>query len=151
MGPAVAQPKRLVCFVEGEGDRLAVPILAFRMLTQVNATDVLFVDNDPYNAQNLGNLLKTDKGKERPNWLRWLESAGRERKNLGAVLLVLDGDTQRVSKGWKSYIDRYRTDVFCARDVARTLAEDARAVRGGEAFSVAIVFAMMEFEAWLLA
>lgn len=145
------QPKRLVCFVEGKGDRAAVPILARRVLRRINATDVLFVDTDPFNAQNLGKLLKTEKGKEQRNWLRWLSAAGLERKNLGAVLLVLDGDVSRVSKDWKSYADRFKTDAFCARDVAATLAEDARGARAGEVFSVAVVFAMKEFEAWLLA
>lgn len=145
------QPKRLVCFVEGQGDRAAVPILARRVLRRINATDVLFVDADPFNAQKLGKLLKTEKGKAQPNWTRLLGAAGLERQNLSAVLLVLDGDVDRVSKNWKSYVDRYKTDAFCARDVAATLADDARAARAGDAFSVAVVFAMKEFEAWLLA
>lgn len=145
------QPKRLVCFVEGKGDRAAVPILARRVLRRINATDVLFVDSDPFNAQNLGKLLKTEKGKSQPNWTGWLGAAGLERQNLSAVLLVLDGDVGRVSKDWKSYADRYRTDAFCARDVAATLVDDARAARAGDVFSVAVVFAMKEFEGWLLA
>ena len=147
----MAQPKHLVCFVEGKGDKTAVPILARRVLKEIQANDVLVVDAGmPFEVDGIGKLVKTEKGKSVANWLRWLEAAGRD-KNLGGVLLVLDGDVERVMRGWKSYAERYHTDTFCARDAARTLADDARAARGGEAFSVAVVFAMKEFEAWLLA
>jgi len=151
----VAQPKRLVCFVEGKGDRKAVPALARRVLKAIRATDVLVVDDgDPFEVDGIGKLIKTERGKLLPNWRRWLEAALRERQNVGGILLVLDGDVDRVSKDWKSYAARCKADTFCARDAAATLADDARAARAaraGEAFSVAVVFAMKEFEAWLLA
>jgi hypothetical protein len=39
----------------------------------------------------------------------------------------------------------------CARRVASMLGQDARAARAGEAYSLGSVFAMKEFETWLLA
>jgi hypothetical protein len=39
---------------------------------------------------------------------------------------------------------------FCAMRAARLLAAEARNVGGGGCFSVAVVFACMEFESWLI-
>lgn len=148
------QPRRLVCFIEGEGDKTAIPALARRVLKAISATDVLVVDDDergPYHVQGLGKLLKSEPGKQSRNWERWLQAAACDRQPLGGVLLALDGDESRPLSFWSAYRDRFRTDRFCARDAARLLAQDARGARAGEAFSVAVVFVVQEFEAWLLA
>ncbi len=131
--------KRLVLFVEGDGDVLAVPALVNRLLTEMNAWDCLSLDRRPYRVGSVGKLLKTEKGKDRPNWIRWLEAAAKRGK-IGAVLLLLDGD-----------ITKIQGEKFCAAKMAKRLAEEAKRARGGELFSVATVFACQEYESWLIA
>jgi hypothetical protein len=77
--------------------------------------------------------------RRRENWLKKLGVAGL-RPNVGAVLALLDGD-----------IDKVEGQQFCPGAVARLLAERSKAARGGDAFSVACVFAQREFESWLIA
>jgi hypothetical protein len=72
-------------------------------------------------------------------WKRKL-AASLKRRNVGGVLLVLDGDVKKVEG-----------DVFCAAKVARSLASEAASVGGGVTFSVAVVFARQEYESWLIA
>jgi hypothetical protein len=140
-------PRRLVLFVEGKGDKSAVPALARRVLAGVQGNDVLFVDDrEPFRVSGVGTLVKDDCAL----WRRWLSAAGQTRKNVGAVLLVLDGDVDRVPSTWGPYSKRYGSLEFCPYRVAAMLAHEARSSRAGEAFSLAIVFAMQEFEAWLL-
>jgi hypothetical protein len=127
--------KRVVLFVEGDGDRLAVPVLAKRLLTDLNAWDCLFLDPRPFKVGGVGRLIKD----ECRNWLRWLGAAA-TRGAIGAVLLVLDGDVSRI-----------HGKPFCAANVARQLAQEATRARGGDLFSVAVVFACQEYESWLIA
>jgi hypothetical protein len=140
-------PKRLVIFVEGKGDVAAVPKLAQLVLAASDAVDALFVDHEPFRVTGIGTLVKNSCR----DWHRWLTVAGATRKNLGAVLLVLDGDADKVPSTWKRYVDEHGTNEFCAFRVAKMLGQEARAVRAGEAFSLAVVFSMREFEAWLVA
>ncbi len=63
-----------------------------------------------------------------------------KRRNVGGVLLLLDGDAQIVNGV-----------EFCAADVARSLAKESRSVGGGQIFSVAVVFACQEYESWMIA
>lgn len=128
-------PKRLVLFVEGEGDREAVPVLVRRLLTELKAWDSVFLDPRPFEVGSLGKLVK----KDCRNWIRWLQAAAK-RGSLGGVLLLLDGDEDRVAG-----------KLFCAAEAARMLAREARQARAGELFSVAAVFACQEFESWLIA
>jgi hypothetical protein len=144
----VVVPRRIVLFVEGDGDRAAVPALARKALNKLGAHDVLVVDDgQPFEVDGVGKLVKDDCA----NWRRWLRAAAVTRKSMGAVLLVLDGDVGRVPPSWKRYVQQHKTNEFCAYRVAAMLADEARAARGGEAFSVAVVFVMQEFEAWLVA
>ncbi len=127
--------KRLVLFVEGPGDVLAVPVLVKRLLTDLDAWDCLFLDPNPFVVGGVNRLFKDDCR----NWLRWLGAAAK-RGAIGAVLLVLDGDLWRI-----------RGEPFCAAKVARELAQESTRGRGGEIFSVAAVFACQEYESWLIA
>jgi hypothetical protein len=140
-------PRRLVVFVEGMGDRAAVPKLAGRLLHEMQGQDAVFIDPDAFRVGSLGHLVK-DNCKE---WHRFVGAAFRTRKDVAAILLVLDGDIERVPATWRPYVGRHGTTDFCARRVAAMLAAEARFVRAGEAFSLAVVFAMQEFEAWLVA
>lgn len=128
-----------------------MPALAARVLTAIGANDVLIVDRKPWTATGIGKLQKIEKTKEKPNWLAWLEAAGLTRTPLGAVLLTLDGDESTPLTFWKAYHERFKSPKFCARDAAYQLAVEARSVRAGEAFSVAVAFVVKEFECWLLA
>ncbi len=91
-------PSRLVLFVEGEGDREAVPFLVKRLLTDLEAWSVLFLDDKPFVVGNVAELTQHE-GKD---WIRLLKAA-RKRRNLGAVLLIQDGDLGRI-----------RGEDFCA-------------------------------------
>ena len=124
-----------------------MPILARRVIETIGANDSLFVDLEPFRVKGVGSLVKD----ECSNWLRLIEAAGRTRKDLGAILLVLDGDMDRLPQSWQYYVDRFRRLDFCEYHVAAALAAEARKVRAGDAFSLGIVFAMKEFEAWLVA
>jgi hypothetical protein len=131
----MASPKRLVLFVEGEGDRDAGPILVSRLLTEMGAWESLFLDDKPFVVGSVDKLTAD----ENADWLRFLKAAGR-RKNLGAVLLLLDGD-----------ITPIRGEPFCPVTFGRRLAQQARDAGAGAVFSVATVFACREFESWALA
>jgi hypothetical protein len=83
-----------------------------------------------------GGLVK-DGGKD---CVRLLQAAARTRKNLGGVLLLLDGDLRR-----------FQGQPFCARDAGYYLSERARAAGAGSLFSAASVLALQEYESWLIA
>jgi hypothetical protein len=128
-------PKRLVPFVEGKGDEEAVPALLKRLLTQRRAWDVVSLDR-PFTVGNVGRLVRQDGA----DWVRWLKAAARTRRPLGAVLLVMDGD-----------VDRLLGKPFCPRDLGCYLSRRACEAGGGRTFSVASVFALREYESWLIA
>ncbi len=127
--------KRLVLFVEGEGESDAVPRLVSRLLTELKAWDILYLDNAPF---RVGQIQKLVKGQFR-EWKRKL-AACLKRKDVGAVLVLLDGDLERI--GGIS---------FCSATIARELANEAMQLGGAAIFSVAIVFARQEFETWFIA
>jgi hypothetical protein len=132
-------PKRLVILVEGDGDETAVPALIGKMLAERRGSDALFVDG---NVMPTGGATKlvTQKAIVDRNWERWLGVA-LKRPNLGAVLLLADGDMDQVAKG----------KPFCPGRCALGLSERARTVGAGVTFSVASVFARQEYESWLIA
>jgi hypothetical protein len=130
-------PKRLVLLVEGQGDVEAAPVFLKRLLDEYSAFDVVFPDPAPFRVGEYSKICKNDFGE----WRRFLQAAAK-RKNLGGCLLLLDGDG-RMGPGTRQ--------PFCSMRAARHLAEEARKVGGGSLFSVAIVFACMEFESWLIA
>ncbi len=128
-------PKRLVLFVEGAGDRDAVPVLVKHLLTAANGWSHLFLDEQPFVVGNVAALTKGD-GKE---LVRFLKAAAK-RPNLGAVLLVQDGDLPRI-----------RGEDFCAARFGSRMSEWAKIAGAGVGFSVATVFACQEYESWMLA
>ena len=131
----MAGPKRLVLFVEGDGDRDAVPILIRQLLTERSAWEHLFLDPNPFVVGNVADITKGS-GKD---WTRYLQAV-QQRKNLGAVLLLWDGES-----------DTIRKEPFCAGRFAARLAEWSRTVGAGIGFSVACVFVCQEYESWFLA
>jgi hypothetical protein len=131
-------PKRLVLLVEGPGDVEAAPILVKRLLKEYAAFDAVLLDQlPPFRVGDYSKIKKNDFGE----WRRLLQAAVTTRKDVGGCVLLLDGDSPIQVEG-KS---------FCAARAARILAAEAMKVGAGAVFSLAIVFACMEFESWLIA
>lgn len=130
--------KRLVLLVEGEGDAKAVPVLVKRLLTERAAWDAVHLDPEPI---QIGEFAKMVKSNFDPlsRHLRW----ARQRGDLGACLVLLDGDTKRKYLPGES--------AFCAASAARRLVEVAEREGAGQVFSFAVVFACQEYESWLVA
>ena len=128
-------PKRIVLFVEGQGDVRAAPVLLRRLISEQNGWDAAFVDERPFEVDGLPKLS----GNKSANWTRWLRAAAK-RGNLGGVLLLLDGDCKK-----------FEGQDFCAVEAARVLGERAVEAGAGSQFSVASVFACCEYESWFLA
>ena len=131
----MGSPQRLLLFVEGDGDREAVPVLVKRLLTEMNAWSDVVLDVQSFVVGNVSDLT-AQAGKE---WVSKLNFA-RKRPKLGAVLLVQDGDLGRI-----------RREEFCAATFGLRLAQWARGAGAGTNFSVATVFACQEYESWVLA
>jgi hypothetical protein len=130
-------PKRLVLFVEGHSDVAGASVLVERLLKEQSPWDCLYLDPNPMRVGGIESLSGNDKNQQK--WRRFLGVA-RQRKSLGAVLLILDCDA-----------DRVEGENFCAATVARRLCQRARDAGAGTLFSVACVFAMRELESWLIA
>ncbi|SRR5271157_965990 len=127
--------RRLILFVEGEGEADAVPKLVRRLLTEMGDWQDILLDDEPFRVGQVSKLLKEDFHV----WKRFLR-ASLKRPNVGGVLLILDGDIGKVAG-----------KDFCAAAAARSLAVAATHVGAGEIFSVAVVFARQEYETWLIA
>jgi hypothetical protein len=112
----------LTPIVEGHGDVEAVPALLRRILSERHAIHDLQVDRPIRVPRN--KLVKPD---ER---LRWVRIAFRQER-CSAVVVIMDADDD------------------CAAELAVTLLDVARTVEGGR--PVYVVFAVKEYEAWLLA
>ncbi|MEX0776604.1 MAG: DUF4276 family protein [Phycisphaeraceae bacterium] len=132
--------RKLVLFGEGQGDAQALPVLTTRLLKERKGWDALHVDKDaPLTVGQVLGLAKDGYSK----WRRLLGYA-LKRQNVGGVLTVLDGDPTEypIKSG----------HAFCAKTVAAEMARTAKeAVGAGQRFSLAVVFARMEFESWLIA
>jgi hypothetical protein len=126
---------RIVLFVEGEGEAEAAPRLVKRILTEQNAWAAVSLDENPFRVGHIHKLVKDGYHQ----WKRKVAVAAK-RPNIGGILLLLDGDD-----------DRVRGVAFCAATIAKSLARESRASQGGTAFSVAVVFARQEYESWLIA
>lgn len=129
--------KRIVLFGEGDGEKRALPAITSRLISELNAWQDVSLDADTMIVGELPALLKNDCA----DWRRYLKIA-RKRKEFGGVLLVLDGDCSKKS---------LRGEEFCAKAFAPRLAKVAVDEGAGTIFSVAVVFACLEFESWLIA
>ena len=129
-------PKKIVLLTEGHGEEEAAPILVKRLLAERKADqELIFVDEQPL---RVGSLPKVAKDNFK-NFRNYLKIAAKRPKTAG-VLVVLDGDCSL-----------HPQTPFCAKEVGPKLAAIAQEEGGGQVFSVGVVFAMMEFESWLLA
>lgn len=134
--------KRLVIFAEGQGGLGSTLALVRKLMARCHANDCLFADE---NVFRLGGLTSVVNRNTENDWINKVKAACK-RRNVGAMLLVLDGDysgkSLRTSKG---------ESPFCAKIFAALLAERAREAGAGTLFSLGVVFARAEFESWLIA
>jgi len=136
-------PKRLVLFCEGQGDEYSIPILVDKFLAQLDPVrQHIFCDSEPLRIGGLTGLV--NKGTAE-HWVNMVKVAAK-RKNVGAMLLLLDGDHDT-----KSFHTPQGHRSFCTAEFATLLAQQAQAVGAGRDFSLAVVFARQEYESWLIA
>lgn len=137
--------KRLVIIGEGHGEVSALPILARKILHQKDAERHLFVDDEIIRAHNPAGLVKWQKQKSQADFEEWFKRirVATRRPNLGGVLAVFDGDAETFPAG--------KGSPFCAATAAKLMAEAATRIGAGKNFSLAVVFACVEFETWIIA
>ena len=137
--------KRLVLVGEGQGDALALPVLARKLLRDELSEGRLLLDPEVIRAGHASGLVRWDKPNTREdysNWVRFLSYAAR-RKNVAGILAVFDGDAKTFPAGTRA--------PFCAATAAKAMAVAARETGAGRVFSLAVVFACVEYETWLVA
>jgi hypothetical protein len=110
----------IISLVEGRGDESALPALIDKILRDTNSWK--WYVGTPIKVQNLGKLRKE---------LVYYLSRAANKKNCGAILVVLDSDDE------------------CPKEEAEKLAHAIQPLN--LAVPVAIVFAHREYEAWFLA
>lgn len=129
-------PKKIVLLTEGHGEEEAAQVLVNRLLAERKAhDDKIFVDKDPLRVGQLPKVAKDGFKIYRDK----LKIAAKHRQADG-VLLILDGDCAL-----------NKQTVFCAKSIAHQFARIAVEEGAGRKFSASTVFALKEFESWLLA
>jgi len=137
--------KRLVIIGEGHGEVSALPLLAKKILLEKKVERRLWVDEEIVRAHNPSGLVKWDREKKEPECGEWLKRIrfAANRSNLGGILAIFDGDAERFPAGAQS--------AFCAKTAAKLMAKEAAKEGAGTRYSLAIVFACVEYESWLIA
>jgi hypothetical protein len=134
--------KRLVLVGEGYGEVSALPVLVRRLLQEKDTRHTLFVDHEvirgPY-------PVKWDKQAAILNYSKWVSrvALAAQRGEVGGVLAIYDGDLPALPAGSGSR--------FCAATAARAMTDAAAGVGAGKLFSLAVVFACVEYETWIIA
>lgn len=135
---------RLVLLGEGHGENSALPVLARKVLQEKDSSGLFFVDDEVIRKPP-SVLVKWNKLENQPDygeWLRFIRIAAR-RSNVGGVLAVFDGDARAFPAGSSS--------PFCAATAAKSMALAAAEAAAGRSFSLAVVFACVEYETWIIA
>jgi ketosteroid isomerase-like protein len=134
--------KRLVLLGEGHGEVSALPALVGRLLREKDTRDTLFVDHDVIREPN---PVKWDKQAASPDYSKWVSrvTLAARRRDVGGVLAIYDGDAPSFPAGSGSR--------FCAATAARSMTGAAAAAGAGKTFSLAVVFACVEYETWIIA
>ncbi|MDR2754928.1 MAG: DUF4276 family protein [Planctomycetaceae bacterium] len=139
--------KRLVLMVEGEGDVKSVQNLTSKVLRQRFPDSVLpfFIDKAVMKVGDVNALLSPKDGEDKIKLIRFLKAV-ENRSELGGVLLLLDGDLT------KPILTLAGRQEFCPVTTGRYIVDLAsKKTRAGRTYSFAVVFAMQEFESWILA
>ena len=134
--------KRLVLLGEGQGDEAALPVLARKLLREKDTAKHFFVDQDVIRESN---PVRWNKDQQQPDFKKWISrlTIAVRRGNLGGVLAVYDGDAPTFPAGSGT--------AFCAGAAARLMARAAAEAGAGKLFSLAVVFACVEYESWIIA
>jgi hypothetical protein len=134
--------KRLVLLGEGPGDEAALPVLVRKLLREKDSGGEFFVDQDVIHGSN---PVRWDRETARPDYTKWISRVTHacRRANLGGVLAVYDGDAPTFPAGSAS--------PFCAGNAAKLMARAAAEAGAGKTFSLAVVFARVEYESWIIA
>jgi hypothetical protein len=82
--------RRLILFVEGEGESDAVPTLVRRLIKEKGEWYDILLDDAPFRVGSVDKLVK----KEFSDWKRFL-GASLKRPDVGGVLLILDATSRR--------------------------------------------------------
>ena len=134
--------KRLVLVGEGHGEVSALPALVGKLLEEKDSRHTLFVDHEVVRKSN---PVKWDKQAARPDYSKWISyvTLAARRREVGGVLALYDGDFSSFPAGSGS--------PFCAATAAQAMAAAALAAGAGKTFSLAVVFACVEYETWIIA
>ena len=134
--------KRLVLLGEGPGEEGALPVLARKLLDEKDSAGRFFVDQQVIRESN---PVKWNKAEGRPDFTKWFSrlTIALRRGNLGGVLAVYDGDAASFPAGSGT--------PFCAGNAAKVMARAAAEAGAGKTFSLAVVFACVEYESWIIA
>jgi hypothetical protein len=134
--------KQLVLLGEGHGENEALPLLVRRILRETNGTAFLLPQAPALRTKQ---PVRWNRSKGEPDFSEWhkrIQLAAQKSRN-GAVLAVFDGDFSNYPPGSSS--------SFCAATAARMLAVEAAKAGAGVICSLAVVFACVEYETWLIA
>ncbi|HUQ71860.1 MAG TPA: DUF4276 family protein [Planctomycetaceae bacterium] len=129
---------QLRLLVEGDGDRLAVPLLVKKILKDIGASQHLVIQDEPMKIGAFHKLVGVKQDLSR--WQNYLQAAVIKPQVVGC-LTILDGDDHKFL---------HDGAAFCASRAAKILADSAAQVGAGTRFSTAIVIASQEFESWLI-
>jgi Domain of unknown function (DUF4276) len=134
--------KRLVLLGEGHGDEAALPVLVRKLLREKDSAGRFFVDHEVIRESS---PVKWNKEEGRPDFAKWVSrvTIALRRGNLGGVLAVYDGDAPTFPAGSGT--------PFCAGNAAKVMARAAAEAGAGKTFSLAVVFACVEYESWIIA
>lgn len=134
--------KQLVLLGEGHGETWALPLLVRKILREKTGNSPLSLQSP---ALRTVHPVRWNGEKEAADFTEWhkrVELAAYKSKR-GAVLAVFDGDFKFYPPGSSS--------PFCAATAARALAVEANKAGAGSICSLAVVFACVEYETWLIA
>ena len=137
--------KRLVLLGEGHGEVSALPVLARKLLKEKDPDKRLFADEEVIRAHNAAGLIRWDKQGNEPDHREWIRSVrlAARRPNLGGILAIFDGDAKTFPAGSPL--------PFCPATAAKSMAVAAVDAGAGKIFSLAVVFACVEYESWIIA
>ena len=136
--------KRLVLLGEGHGETAALPILV-RKILQDRHEVIRLPLYDPVLRSKPAQLVKWDKEKSRADYQKWIERVALAARYAdgGGILAVFDGDAKEFPAG--------SSFPFCAATAAREMVKAASEAGAGKICSLAVVFACVEYETWLIA
>jgi hypothetical protein len=137
--------KRLVLLGEGHGELQALPILVKKILRE------RYRDRQPplydyvVRTRNPTGLIKWDKELQKIDYSRWIDRVALAARHSegGGILAVFDGDAKQFPAG--------SLRQFCAATVAKEMSRAASVAGAGKICSLAVVFACVEYETWIIA